>query len=380
MNPSYGLAVKKARTASYLSFLLCGISISTWAPMVPLAKQRTGLNEAGLGLVLLLMGAGAIITMPFVGRIMQKTGSRSVILISSLVSTLALPALTIVDTPLLLGITLFIFGAGIGTLDVSMNAQAVVVQEKINRPVMSSFHGMFSFGGLIGAMVFGLLVLMKLTPFVSASIISLLLVITAIVHYKNFLDHQQKDESVPFSFRLPKGPVIMLGIFCFIFFLMEGALLDWGALFLRDHRGFGISMAGAGYAVFSVSMAVMRFTGDKLVHKYGNKKLVFWGSTVAATGLAIAVFLPWQAAAIAGFLLIGIGAANVVPIFFSSAGKADKSSPEIAIAAVTTMGYTGQLAGPAMIGFVAEITSLPIALGLMIVPLLLVALIYNLRN
>lgn len=369
--------VRRARVATHLMFLLCGLAVSSWAPMVPLAKQRTGLNEAGLGLILLTMGGGAIFSMPFVGPLIRIVGSRVIILVSSIVAAFALPFLTIADTPLLLGIALFVFGGALGCLDVAMNAQAVIVQDRMTRPVMSAFHGMFSVGGLTGAMVFGLLLLLNLTPFISAIIISAALLVIALTQYKHFLDHPENEESKSFVLKLPKGPVLLLGIFCMIAFLTEGALLDWSALFLRDDRGFSVSMAGAGYSVFSVAMALMRFMGDSLVHKYGSKKIVFWGATLASVGLIIVVVTPYAATVLLGFLLIGIGAANVVPVLFSAAGSADKRAPELALAAVTTMGYAGQLAGPALIGIVAHSTSLPVALGGMAGPMMLVALAFS---
>ena len=378
MAASVDYSVGKARTATHLMFLICGIAVSSWAPMVPLAKERTGLNEAGLGLILLSMGGGAILSMPFVGPLIQRSGSRKIILITGILASLVLPFLTIVDTPFALAAALFVFGATLGCLDVAMNSQAVVVQDRMSRPVMSAFHGMFSLGGLFGAMIFGLFLMIGLTPFISACIIAAALLIIVLTHFKYFLDHPEKEQGAKsFILKLPTGPVLLLGIFCMITFLTEGALLDWSALFLRDDRGFSVSMAGAGYGVFSVAMAFMRFTGDGLVHRYGSDKIVFWGAGIAAIGLLVAVFSPWQIAVLAGFLLIGIGAANVVPVLFSAAGKADKNAPELGLAAVTTMGYAGQLAGPALIGFVANSTSLPIALGLLAAPMMLVSLTFS---
>jgi predicted MFS family arabinose efflux permease len=369
--------VKNARTATFLTFLLCGIAVSAWAPMVPLAKQRANLNEAELGLILLCMGAGAIVSMPFIGPVIQKKGSRIVILLSSILAAAMLPLLALADSAILLAVCLFIFGAAVGCLDVSMNSQAVVVQDLVKRHIMSSFHGMFSVGGLAGPFIFGVLVYFGLQPAIAAAVIAIALLGIALVYSANFLAHPAQAESSAFAFRFPKGPVILLGIFCFITFLAEGALLDWSALFLRDERGFNVSTAGAGYAVFSVSMAVMRFSGDRLVHRIGVSRIVFWGASLSAAGILISVLLPWQAAALIGFLLIGIGAANIVPVLFSSAGKADPSSPDIALAAVTTMGYAGQLAGPALIGFAAHLSTLPVALGLLAAPLLLVALTFS---
>src|SRR5438128_886359 len=173
MSVPVDFSVKKARNATYLMFLICGIAVSSWAPMVPLAKQRTGLNEAGLGLILLCMGGGAILSMPFVGPLIQHIGSRMIILFSAIVAAVTLPFLTIVDTPFTLGLMLFVFGAALGCLDVAMNSQAVIVQDGMKKPVMSSIHGMFSLGGLFGAMIFGLFLIAGLTPFISASIISI---------------------------------------------------------------------------------------------------------------------------------------------------------------------------------------------------------------
>ena len=378
MSATAEFSVKKARTATHLMFLICGIAVSSWAPMVPLAKERTGLNEAGLGLILLSMGGGAILSMPFVGPLIQQSGSRKIILITGVLAAMVLPLLTIADTSFTLAVSLFVFGATLGCLDVAMNSQAVVVQDRMTRPVMSAFHGMFSLGGLFGAMIFGLFLLIGFTPFIAACIISVALLVIVLTHYQYFLDHPEQEEgSKSFILKLPKGPVLLLGIFCMIAFLTEGALLDWSALFLRENRGFTVSMAGAGYGVFSVAMALMRFTGDGLVHRYGSNKIVFWGAALAALGLLAAVFSPWQAGVLAGFLLIGIGAANVVPVLFSAAGKADKNAPELGLAAVTTMGYAGQLAGPALIGFVAHSTSLQIALGLLAAPMMLVSLAFS---
>jgi predicted MFS family arabinose efflux permease len=377
MSKPYDRKVKDARRATLASFLLCGIAVSAWAPMVPLAKERIGLNEAGLGLILLCMGGGAIVTMPLIGPIIQRTGSRPVIIAGSLLTAVVLPILTLASSPFALAATLLVFGAALGSLDVAMNAQAVTVQEKISKPVMSSFHGMFSVGGLTGSMLFGLLLSLRLTPFVSAIIISMGLVIVAVVLSRSFLAHEPKEKEPSFSFRLPKGPVIMLGIFCFIFFLYEAALLDWSALLLRDNRGISNSLSGSGYAVFSVAMAAMRFTGDGLVHRFGPTKIVVWGTVITVAGLLIIVTTPWLAINMIGFLMIGVGAANVVPVLFSAAGRADANSPELALAAVTTMGYAGQLAGPALIGFAAHLTSLPVALGLLAAPLAFVALAFR---
>ena len=371
---------KAARRASLLIFLVCGIGLSSWAPMVPFAKVNLGLDDAALGLVLLSLGAGAILTMPFTGFLINKFGSRRVMLIAAIVIAITLPLLLLTSTAIELAIALFVFGASIGSIDVAMNSHAVLVQDRYGRHIMSSFHGMFSLGGLLGSIGLGFLIKMGLSPTIAAVSISAMLVLIAGSQYQNLFPKKEEKSVDSFSFSLPRGPVLVLGLMCFVFFLAEGALLDWSAVFLQFNRNFEPSMAGLGYAVFSVAMAVMRLTGDKIVHKIGSSKVVLIGALVSAAGYALAVLVPWQGAALIGFALVGLGAANVVPVFFTAAGNIPNIPASVSLPAVTTLGYMGQLAGPAMIGFIAEAFSLSIALGFVGVLLLIVAFAYKERN
>ncbi|MCF0054978.1 MFS transporter [Dyadobacter sp. CY356] len=368
---------KAARRASLLIFLVCGIGLSSWAPMVPFAKTNLGLDDAALGLVLLSLGAGAILTMPFTGFFINKFGSRKVMLAAAIMIAIALPILLLTKSAWELAAVLFIFGAAIGSIDVAMNSHAVLVQEKYGRHIMSSFHGMFSLGGLAGSIGLGFLIKMGLLPSVAAVSISVMLVVIAGSQYQYLFAKAEEKSVDSFSFSLPTGPVVALGLMCFVFFLAEGALLDWSAVFLQFNRNFEPSMAGLGYAVFSVSMAVMRLTGDNIIHKIGSSKVVLYGALVAAAGYFIAVLIPWPGAALIGFALVGLGAANVVPVFFTAAGNVPGIAPSVSLPAVTTLGYMGQLAGPAMIGFIADAFSLSIALGFVGVLLLIVAFTYK---
>lgn len=368
---------KAARKASLLIFLVCGIGLSSWAPMVPFAKINLGLDDAALGLVLLSLGAGAILTMPFTGFFINKFGSRKVMLVSAIMIAIALPILLLTKSAPELAAILFIFGASIGSIDVAMNSHAVLVQEKYGRHIMSSFHGMFSLGGLAGSIGLGFLIKMGLSPSVAAVSISVMLVVIAGSQYQYLFAKAEEKSVDSFSFSLPSGPVVALGLMCFVFFLAEGALLDWSAVFLQFNRNFEPSMAGLGYAVFSVAMAVMRLTGDKIIHKIGSSKVVLYGALVASAGYFIAVLIPWPGAALIGFALVGLGAANVVPVFFTAAGNIPGIAPSVSLPAVTTLGYMGQLAGPAMIGFIADAFSLPIALGFVGVLLLICAFTYK---
>lgn len=376
------------RRATKLIFLVCGLGISSWAPMVPYAKDRLALHDAHLGVLLLFLGGGALVMMPISGILASKFGSRIVILFSALVIALILPLLLVLDSTVAMAIALMFFGAGIGSIDVAMNAHAVQVQNLYGRPIMSSLHGLYSVGGLLGALGLGVLIKIGLEPIPAAIGIAILLIVIAVSQFKYLFNFSEEkavisqfytapaDEARSGGFVWLKGSVIFLGLMCFAVFLAEGALLDWSAVFLRDNKGVSQEFSGIGYAAFSVAMAFVRLTGDKLVERWSGKLLVVGGSVVAAAGFAITIIFAALPMVLFGYILLGIGAANIVPIFFSDAGKLKGISPTVSIPVVTTLGYGGQLAGPALLGVVAHHYSLPAAFGCLVVLLIIVAVAY----
>lgn len=380
-----------AKGATKAIFLVCGIGISSWAPMVPYAKERLELNDANLGLLLLLLGGGAIAMMPVTGVLSHKFGSRIVMLWSAIFIALMLPLLLFIDSTIWMGVALFAFGAAIGTIDVAMNSHAVQVQNKYGMPIMSSFHGLFSVGGLLGSLGLGFLIKLGLQPLVAVISISAMLLFIAIWKYRDlFTFAMEKQVMEEFNSKTKDGPskrftwitgsLLFLGLMCFAVFLSEGAMLDWSALFLRENRGVDPELAGIGYAAFSIAMAVMRLIGDKIILKLDGRIVVIGGALVASAGLFLVVFSTWLPLVLSGFVLLGIGAANIVPIFFSEAGRIKNIPASVSIPVVTVMGYTGQLAGPALLGFIAYHYSLDIAMGFTATLLLLVGIAYSIRS
>lgn len=380
---------QKAKRATQAVFLVCGLALSSWAPMVPFAKERLNLNESDLGLLLLLLGAGAILMMPVTGFLSHKFGTRIVIFISGLLAALILPLLLLVNDIALMGVLLFLFGASVGAIDVAMNTHGVFVQNQLPKPVMSSLHGLFSVGGLLGSLGLGLLIEAGLRPMVAAISIACLLVLILISQYSSLFtkaleqpateeETDSKNESRSFAW-LHKT-ILYLGFACFIVFLAEGAMLDWSALLLTENRGVSVALSGMGYAVFSVAMAVMRLTGDRLVTRLNEKTVVVGGAILAAAGILIAANAGSLSLTLVGFVLLGIGSANIVPVFFSEAGRLRSVASAIAIPAVSTIGYAGQLAGPALIGFAAHQYSLPLAISFIGLLLIIVAVSYALRK
>lgn len=362
-----------ATRSTRLIFLVSGIGMAAWAPMVPYAKARLGLDDAQLGLMLLAFGGGSMASMPFVGWLSHRFGNRRVIVASGWLLCLALPVLALAPNVAVLTAALLYFGVMLGAVDVAMNAHAVEVERRDGRVLMSGFHGLFSLGGLAGAAGMSALLALGLPLPLAALAVSALLAALVLYLRGGLLPNVGGAAAGHAPFRMPHGAVLLLGLLCFVSFMAEGSMLDWSAVFLRDFRGFAPSTAGIGYACFSVAMALGRLTGDRLIQRIGPVWAVRAGAGLAATGFALAASLPWPGAALAGFVLVGLGASNIVPVMFSAAGRLSGSSPAIAIAAVTMLGYAGLLSGPALIGFISRLASLPLALAVVAGLLLLVA-------
>lgn len=385
--------VLKARKATQLIFLVCGLGMASWAPMVPFAKDRLALNEANLGFLLLFLGAGAMLMMPSSGWLVGRFGSRIIMASAVLIMALTLPLLLILPSIAATAVTLFVFGAGVGAIDVAMNAHGVQVQNLYGNPIMSSLHGLFSVGGLFGSLGLGFLIKLGLNPVYAIISIAALMILITITQYRHlfsvdieqeviarFVTKEEKTTAGGQRFGWLHGSVLFLGMMCFAVFLAEGAILDWSAIFLRDTKGIEPELAGAGYAAFSIAMATMRLVGDKLVARLTGKTVVVGGSLLGAAGLLLAILSPWVWGSLVGFVLLGLGAANIVPLFFSAAGRLPGIAPTVSISAITTIGYTGLLAGPALLGFIAQQFSLSVALGCVALLLVLVALSYGING
>lgn len=358
--------MKQTRLATRLIFLAFGLGLSSWAPMVPFAKERLGLDDAQLGMILFIFGLGALGTMPLTGWLVHRYGSRCMTVFSGCFVAGLLPFLALASSPLSLSVILFLFGAGTGLMNVSINAQAVAVESISPSPLMSGFHCLFSTGGLFGAIIVsGLLEINCPLPFCAAAI-SLIMAVLLISQWKHLL-LTGKDEKAAASgrpkFSFPGAHVLLLGAICFISFMAEGSMLDWSAEFLRSERNYNPSIAGIGYAIFSIAMAFGRLMGDRLIKRYTVLKIFQAGSFLAAIGFVLVVYPTVQHAELVGFCCIGLGASNIVPILFSASGRIPSMAAGFALTVVTTLGYTGALIGPAFIGFLAEATSLSIALG-----------------
>jgi predicted MFS family arabinose efflux permease len=367
------------RLSTRLGFLTAGITMAAWAPLVPYAKERLGLEASQLGMLLLCLGIGSLLAMPVTGTLTSRFGCRPVVLVSGALVCMVLPFLAIAPTPLLLGVTLFLFGATIGTLDVAINVQAVQVEKESGRALMSGFHGMFSVGGIAGAGGMALLLWAGMDTLMAAVLTAAVAAAVLAVAAPKLLP---ADPATPASaagaedkrlFVAPRGAVVVIGLLCFACFMAEGAVLDWSALLLTTGVGASADQGGLGYAAFAVAMTLGRFSGDKIVARFGGQRVLLAGGLCAAAGFFTAVLAPSPAAALLGFVLVGLGASNIVPILFTAAGRQQDMPAGLAVGAITTIGYAGILAGPALIGFIAHASSLQTAFAGLGCAMLLVA-------
>ena len=356
-------------------FLLNGVGIASWAAHIPYVKEKFALSEGALGVALLAVAAGSVSALLFGGQLVARLGSRAVTIGGAFGVCAALPLLLLMPVFPLLFPVLMLFGACIGAMEVALNVQAIGVEERYGRPIMSSFHALFSVGGLLGAAVAGLSLSRGVDEIAHMIVIGLGLAVLTVVAVPRLLpsDAEQTDDAPALA--LPTGPLLGLGILAFFCLVAEGAMADWSAVYLRESLHTDASFAAAGYAAFSVAMAAGRFGGDALRARLHAVPLVRLSGAVAAGGLGIALVIGQPVATLVGFACVGLGLSNVVPVLFTAAGRTPGVAMSTGIAAVASFGYFGFLLGPPVIGFVAQLTTLTWGLGVLVALLTLIALL-----
>ncbi|ANE42461.1 MFS transporter [Deinococcus puniceus] len=364
-----------ARQALGLVFLTNGAVFGTWAVNIPSVRDALSLSETQVGLALLAIGLGSLLTMPVTGSWTSRYGSHRVTLIAmfAFIFALALPFLA--PNLLVLALALAVMGAANGAMDVAMNAQGVTVERALARPVMSRFHAYFSLGSVMGALL-GTVLVGRVPMLTHALIVVAAAGLAAFWAGRRLLPDQlvapsaspaeQDRGSAPGKNDAHSGPrfssaVVLLGTLCFLGMLSEGANYDWAALYFRDTLGLAGGSATWGYTAFVIAMTLGRWFGDIVRTRLGDERTVRGGALLTAGGLALALLVrdPWLATL--GFALSGLGLSNVVPVMYGTAGHALAGH---GIAQVATIGYAGFLLGPPAIGFVAQQVGLPAALGI----------------
>ncbi len=348
-------------------FALNGFVLGGWFVRIPAVQDRLGIGEGLLGVALLGAAVGALLSMTVTGALISRLGSRRVVGATALLLLVSLVPLALAPNVVTLALALLLVGAANGALDVSMNSHAVAVEDRYGRRIMSSFHAAFSFGALAGSVLGGGVAYLGVGVLPHFLVVFALATLAAVPAYRALLpsDADAAEGGAP-AFARPTRALLGLGVISFCVLLGEGAMSDWSAVYLDDSLRTGPGFAAAGYAAFSLAMALGRLFGDGLTERFGPTSLVRLCGAVAAAGLGAALAVGNPVFALVGFACAGAGFSVVFPLALSAAGAADDVATGPALAAVSTAAYTGFLVGPPTIGFVAELAGLGTALYLVV--------------
>ncbi|MFZ2527853.1 MAG: MFS transporter [Rhodococcus sp. (in: high G+C Gram-positive bacteria)] len=358
---------RRARAAVFAVFGINGFLLAVWVVHIPAVQERAGIGNATLGTLLLMLAVGAIGGMQATGRLADRFGSDRTTTVAGAALAVAAVGPGLASQTWQLAIALVLFGFANGALDVSMNSQAVVVEQRYRRPIMAAFHGLFSVGGVAGSLVGAAMLAAGWAPAMSLAVAGAAgLVVVAVASGQLVRVPRRKDHDGA----APRGGysrrVVLLGGLAFVLMLCEGVANDWSVLQVKEHLGSPDSVAALAFGVFSATMTIGRFTADRVATRIGPVALVRYGALVAAVGMGAVIVSPWLPLTLVGWGLFGVGLAGAVPQLFTAAGNMTTGSPGANMSRVVGMGYIGFLAGPACIGWLSEATSLTAA---MVVPL-----------
>jgi predicted MFS family arabinose efflux permease len=357
------------RLATFSIFAINGAMVGTWVAHIPWLQDHLGVSKATIGVCLLCMAAGAFISMPLTGHVLDRRSSASVARVATLVFCLMLPLPLLATSPYMLGAILFVFGASSGAMDVSMNAHGVAIQTELAKPIMSSLHGGWSLGGFASAGLVAIAAAAGIDPRLESLLVGIVLWLAALWLTRRLGSASAQSETRT-GIALPSRPVLLIGGLCFLVMLTEGAIGDWSGIYLRHNAGASAAASAMAFTGFSLGMAVARLSGDMLNQRLGAGRLLRGGMALVAVALGSLLLVGEAVPAVVGFALCGLGIANAVPLLFSAAGRVEPQGPSLA--AAFTLGYTGFIVGPPVIGILADQFGLPRTLALLLLTALAV--------
>jgi MFS family permease len=356
-----------ARYAVSLLFFLCGVVFTSWASRIPAFKEQFHLNEAELGGVLFMLPMGSLIALPFAGWAVDRVGSRLMSTLSLLLYAVALYVLSLSPTVFALSVALFAFGFIGNTVNIAINTHGLDVQHLLAKPILASFHAMWSVGALCGALLGGWTLRHNYSTGTHYLIVLIPLAVLSVASYYFLLSVDNEQHESKKLFALPDKALMLIGVICLCSTLCEGAMADWSALYYQSVLENVTVKSTTGFTAYAFTMSIGRFTGDKLIHWMGYRKVLMMDALLIAGGMGLALASSLPVLVIIGFALVGYGVSTVIPIAYMVAGRSKTMRPSVALAAVSTVGFTGFLIGPPVIGFIAHEIGLRSALALVVV-------------
>jgi predicted MFS family arabinose efflux permease len=360
-------AIGRAALALRAQFFVLGVLFATWGVHVPTVKGHYGLGEQALAIAMLAGGVGALMALAQAGRVVGRWGPRSVSGAMGVLCCVSVACLLAWPAYAALLVVMLVFGISGSLMDVAINTEATEIERLAGKPLMSGFHGMFSLGGMAGASLGSAAPALGLTPQGHLLLATGCGAVVALLASRAMLPVPEKTTEEKHPLSLPHGPLLLLGVLASMGLIAEGAMYDWSVLFMKQERASDASTAALAYASFSGAMAAGRFGGDWVRARLAPRRLMRLSGVLAAAGMALALALPSAPVALAGFALVGLGLSNVVPVLFSAASQVPGVSAAHGIAAVSGVGYLGMMAGPPLIGLIAERSSLSAGLVVVVV-------------
>jgi len=345
-------------------FFFSGATFASWASRIPTIKEVFALNEAQLGSVLFLLPLGSLSVLPLAGWSISKFGSRPITVIAGIAYSAGLLSIAFSTSLIQLSVCLFLLGFSGNTLNISMNTQALELQEQVyRRPLMSSFHGLWSFGAMFGALYGGWMIGMNASMVQQYLVLVLIIWIVFLLSLKFLVRSSVVHSRRKFSW--PTRSLWLLGIIGLCCAICEGAMADWSSLYYQQVVNNGLKVNTTGYTAYALMMAIGRVIGDRLINRFGSRRILFVDSLFIAFGFMLGVGIVHPVAVVVGFAMIGLGVSTIIPIVYTLAGKNSDSPPSVALASVTSIGFIGFLAGPPVIGYIAHAIGLRFALMLL---------------
>ncbi len=342
-----------------------GLIFSSWASRIPSIKDKFGFNEAELGAVLFMLPLGALSALPISGWIVGKYSSKRISFLSLFIYSCSLYSVGAVGSPTSLSITLFLFGFLGNMSNISMNAQGLSIQHLINKPILSGLHAMWSVGAFSAAAITGWMMKLEFSTDQHFMMIAVLGITCSVSLYFFLIEDLEDDQPVKI-FVLPTKGLLLLGFICFCVAMSEGAMADWSSLYYRMVLKDLNLATTTGYTAFAFSMAIGRFMGDRLMNNFGYKKLLMLNGLFVVIGMSLALLFEFPVTVIIGFSMIGLGVSSVFPVVYIMASKNKSMPAAAALAAVSSVGFTGFLLGPPIIGFIAHEIGLRLSLVIVI--------------
>ncbi len=363
---------RNSRLAVSAIFFAYGLTFASWASRIPTIQQQLSISDGVLGLVLFALPAGLFLCLPFSGWIINHFGSKRVVIVSGIIYTLLLLAIGLAQSLFQLIAVLLLFGFFSNLLNIAVNTQAAGVEASYSKPVMASFHGMWSLAGFAGAAIGTLMMAYGIGPAYHFILILFFMLLIIALSNQNLLQKDAGQSSDGLKFVMPDRPLFKLGVIAFCSLICEGTMFDWSGVYFLKIVKAEPAWVGAGYTAYMIAMASGRFIADWLTHKIGVKRVLQLSGFLTVFGLLISVLFPQKMPAIIGFLIVGLGVSSVVPLAYSAASKSLTMPASQALSTVTTIGFFGLLVGPPIVGLIAGETDLRTAFIFLILMGLLV--------